>query len=315
MNTTLKDSNSKHWVNNTPASIRPYLQLSRLDRPIGYWLLTLPGWMALAFSTYQHGIHLSDIKWAILILTGAVAMRGAGCTYNDIIDQNLDIQVDRTALRPLPSGAVSNKQAWIWVILQCIIGLLCWAILPNISKVIALFSIPLVMAYPFMKRITWWPQIWLGLTFNWAVLVAYSAKTLTLNLPVILFYLALVFWTLGYDTIYACQDLEDDIKVGIKSTARKFGRRVKTGIGTSYFISIFLIFLSKILQADQINGYEICIILAGIFPFAFHLVYQVFAFNPADKEKSLFIFKSNKFSGFLLILSWFLMSLFSAHIN
>ena len=166
-----------------------------------------------------------------------------------------------------------------------------------------------------MKRITWWPQIWLGLTFNWAVLVAYSAKTLTLNLSVILFYLALVFWTLGYDTIYACQDLEDDIKVGIKSTARKFGKRVKTGIGTSYLISISLIFLSKLLQADQINVYEICIILAGIFPFAFHLGYQVFTFKPADKEKSLFIFKSNKFSGFLLILSWFLMGLFSAHIN
>ena len=315
MNTTLKDSNSTHWVNNTPANIRPFLQLSRLDRPIGYWLLTLPGWMALAFSSYHHGISLSDIKWAILILVGAVAMRGAGCTYNDIIDQNLDIQVNRTALRPLPSGAVSNKQAWIWVILQCLIGLLCWSILPYVSKVIALLSIPLVMAYPFMKRITWWPQIWLGLTFNWAVLVAYSAKTLTLNLPVILFYLALVFWTIGYDTIYACQDLEDDIKVGIKSTARKFGKKVKTGIGTSYFISIFLIFLSKFLQAGQINKYEVCIILAGILPFAFHLFYQVFNFKPADKEKSLYTFKSNKFAGMLLILSWFFIGLMFTHIN
>jgi len=178
---TIKDSETGHWVNRTPLSVRPYLQLSRLDRPVGYWLLALPGWISLAFATLGYGFALSDLKWAILIFIGAIAMRGAGCTYNDIVDQNLDAQVERTALRPLPAGTVTTKQAWVWVFLQCSIGLAVLLCLPRLAQIISLCSIPLVAAYPFMKRITWWPQIWLGLTFNWAVLVAFAAKTGEVN--------------------------------------------------------------------------------------------------------------------------------------
>jgi len=193
MSAPIKDSDKGHWVNRSPLSVRPYLQLSRLDRPIGYWLLALPGWIGLSFATLSHGFAASDLKWAVLILIGAIAMRGAGCTYNDIVDQDLDRQVERTALRPLPAGTVTTKQAWIWLLLQCGVGLIVLLCLPRLAQIISLCSIPLVAAYPFMKRITWWPQLWLGLTFNWAVLVAYAAKTGTISVPVLTLYAGLIF--------------------------------------------------------------------------------------------------------------------------
>ena len=244
MNAHIKDSDKGHWVNRSPLSVRPYLQLSRLDRPVGYWLLTLPGWIGLAFATLSHGFAASDIKWAVLILIGAIAMRGAGCTYNDIVDQDLDAQVDRTALRPLPAGTVTNKQAWIWVFAQCAVGLIVLLCLPRLAQIISLFSIPLVAAYPFMKRITWWPQVWLGLTLNWAVFVAYAAKTGTVSLPLFILYAGLMFWTVGYDTIYACQDIEDDMKIGVKSTARKFGKHLILAVTACYVVFITLSFIS-----------------------------------------------------------------------
>ena len=166
MNTHIKDSDKGHWVNRSPLSMRPYLQLSRLDRPVGYWLLALPGWIGLAFATLSHGFASSDLKLAVLILIGAIAMRGAGCTYNDIVDQDLDRQVERTALRPLPAGTVTTQQAWIWLLAQCGVGLIVLLCLPRLAQIISLCSIPLVAAYPFMKRITWWPQIWLGMTLT-----------------------------------------------------------------------------------------------------------------------------------------------------
>ena len=237
----IADSAKTHWVNRAPLGIRPYLQLSRLDRPVGYWLLALPGWIGLAFAGLSHGPVWGDLFWALLILIGAVAMRGAGCTYNDIVDQDLDAQVERTALRPLPAGTVTTKQAWTWTFAQIGIGFLVWLCLPLLAKGIALLALPLVAAYPFMKRITWFPQVWLGMTFNWAVLVAYAAKTGTVSTPLFILYLGLIFWTVGYDTIYACQDIEDDAMVGIKSTARKFGGRVKLGVGVCYLIFFCLI--------------------------------------------------------------------------
>jgi len=235
----IKDASKTHWVYRAPAGMRPYLQLSRLDRPIGYWLLALPGWIGLAFASLSHGFALSDLKWALLILIGAIAMRGAGCTYNDIVDQDLDARVERTALRPLPAGTVTTKQAWVWLLAQCAVGLIVLLCLPRLAQIISLCSIPLVAAYPFMKRITWWPQLWLGMTFNWAVLVAYAAKTGEVSAPLFILYLGLIFWTVGYDTIYACQDIEDDAMIGVKSTARRFGSRVKWGVGVCYLVFIF----------------------------------------------------------------------------
>jgi len=313
----IPDSAKYHWVNRAPVGLRPYLQLSRLDRPVGYWLLALPGWIGLAFAGLSHGLVWMDLVWAALILIGAVAMRGAGCTYNDIVDQDLDAQVERTALRPLPAGTVTTKQAWRWTFAQIGVGFLVWLCLPLLAKGIALLALPLVAAYPFMKRITWFPQVWLGMTFNWAVLVAYAVKTGGISLPVLILYLGLIFWTVGYDTIYACQDMEDDAMVGIKSTALRFGGRVKLGVGVCYAFATALCWLA--ISASYYNydadyvvpegGYTIdmsgaVIALLYFIPlagFTFHLIWQVLKFRPENTESSLKLFKSNFWAALLLI--------------
>ena len=312
----IADSEKSHWVNRAPMGIRPYLQLSRLDRPVGYWLLALPGWIGLAFAGLSQGLVWMDLIWAILILIGSIAMRGAGCTYNDIVDQDLDAQVERTALRPLPAGTVTTKQAWRWTFAQIGVGFLVWLCLPLLAKGIALLALPLVAAYPFMKRITWFPQVWLGMTFNWAVLVAYAAKTGTVSLPLFVLYAGLIFWTVGYDTIYACQDIEDDAMVGIKSTARKFGGRVKFGVGVCYiaFISatIFGAFMKTQKFIDEgsewyaINSYEFPIYFL---PCALHLLWQIKNFNSQNDKLSLTIFKSNSLAAALLIIGIILLQL------
>jgi 4-hydroxybenzoate polyprenyltransferase len=315
----IADSAKTHWVNRAPLGIRPYLQLSRLDRPVGYWLLALPGWIGLAFAGLSHGLVWTDVIWAALILIGAVAMRGAACTYNDIIDQDLDAQVERTALRPLPAGTVTNRQAWIWTFVQVGLGFLVWLALPWLAKGIALLSLPLVAAYPFMKRITWFPQVWLGLTFNWAVLVAYAAKTGTVSLPLFILYFGLMFWTVGYDTIYACQDIEDDAMVGIKSTARKFGGRVKLWVKISYSMSLVFVILAisrKVfgviwfpqgwgVMHGNMNPRWLPLIIVS--PLAFHFYWQTKKFNPNDGEVCLRIFKSNKVSALIFCFSLLLM--------
>ena len=307
----VKDSAKSHWVNRAPEGIRPYLQLSRLDRPVGYWLLALPGWIGLSFAGLSHGFVWMDLVWAALILIGAIAMRGAGCTYNDIVDQDLDAQVERTALRPLPAGTVTTKQAWRWTFAQIGIGFLVWLCLPLLAKIIALLALPLVAAYPFMKRITWFPQVWLGMTFNWAVLVAYAAKTGTVSLPLIILYLGLIFWTVGYDTIYACQDIEDDAMVGIKSTARKFGGRVKLGVGVCYLICVLLITYASFVEFLIYNGppstpfqiWDFLILIPVFVVFIGHLFWQVLTLQSSDSVNSLKRFKSNAFAGLIFSLN------------
>lgn len=310
MTTPIKDSNRSHWVNRSPLSLRPYLQLSRLDRPVGYWLLALPGWIGLAFATLSHGFAASDLKWAALILIGAIAMRGAACTYNDIVDQDLDAQVDRTALRPLPAGTVTTRQAWIWTFIQCGGGFLVLLCLPRLAQIISLFSIPLVAAYPFMKRITWWPQLWLGLTFNWALLVAYAAKTEIVSLPLFIFYAGLICWTVGYDTIYACQDIEDDMKIGVKSTARLAENNLARFVYHFYGACITLILLAIIFKFTlKTNLVLVATIL--VLPFGFHLRSQSLALEKEVKNvQYLELFKSNTTAAFLLICTLLSYSLF-----
>ncbi len=318
MSDVVQDAKNTHWVYRMPRAWRPFLQLSRLDRPIGYWLLTLPGWIGLAFASLKYGIAQTDFKWAALIFIGAIAMRGAGCTYNDIIDQDLDLKVSRTALRPIPAKTVTTRQAWIWLFVQCCIGLIVLLCLPRLSQIISLCSIPLVAAYPFMKRITWWPQLWLGLTFNWAVLVAYAAKTGTVSLPLFILYGGLMFWTIGYDTIYACQDIEDDALIGVKSTARRFGKHVKSGVGLSYLAMLALIFWATGLEVINLakSRYQ-----DGNWDYFFHafaathLLWPTLLFlgimgvklfwitrilKPTG-ENALMLFKANQWSAYLLI--------------
>ena len=354
---TIKDSVAGGWVEHMPARMRPYLRLSRYDRPIGFWLLALPGWIGLAFavltiyelypggrmfegmnSQYWNG-YWHEAKFAILIAIGAIAMRGAGCTYNDIVDQDLDAQVDRTALRPLPAGTVTTKQAWVWLAIQCIIGLLVLSFFPRLSQITALSSLVFVAAYPFMKRITFWPQAWLGFTFNWAILVAFTASIPIISAPLILFYLGLVFWTIGYDTIYACQDVEDDAMIGVKSTARLFGRRIKLGVGLCYTAAILLVEYALFIMSHRIyppsdyiprgmshddslplgyqfiwshvgaygsqtfyGDYPVNPALLLIIPFALHLFWQVWKLDPNNAKLSLSLLKSNRTAGLLLLL-------------
>lgn len=303
--THIADASKTHWVNRAPLSIRPYLQLSRLDRPVGYWLLTLPGWIGLSFATLSHGFARSDLIWAVLILIGAIAMRGAGCTYNDIVDQDLDAKVERTALRPLPAGTVTTKQAWIWVFAQCFVGLIVLLCLPRLAQIIALCSIPLVAAYPFMKRITWWPQVWLGLTFNWAVLVAYAAKAGEISLPLLILYAGLIFWTIGYDTIYACQDIEDDAIIGVKSSARGFGKKVRLAVSTCYgaLLLLLIVSVSMALPMWHLSRFFSFIGLIISLPFAAHLIWQIANFSLSADTLYLKLFKSNFWAGLVLAFS------------
>lgn len=293
MNHAIKDSKQGSWVNRRFPRMRPYFQLSRLDRPIGYWLLTLPGWMAIAFAGMREGLAWTDLKWAALILIGAIAMRGAGCTYNDIVDQDLDAQVDRTQLRPLPAGEITTLKAWIWLGIQCLIGLTVLLQLPVAAQIISLCSLPLVAGYPFMKRITWWPQAWLGLTFNWAALVAYAIKTGDLSPGIIILYLGLALWTVFYDTIYAWQDIEDDAMIGVKSTARLFGDKLISRLSVIQILIITLLVLAFILEGQAW-------IALTVIPFALHLKWQTTKLKTATPNY-LGLFKSNAGAALLFI--------------
>ena len=282
-----------------PDWMQPYAMLARLDRPVGIWLLYLPCLIGLAFVRMRTGLYLVDLFWVPLFLLGAVAMRGAGCTWNDITDRDFDAQVARTALRPLPSGAVTLREAFVFMGVQLAIGLAVWACLPGDAKLVALAAIPLVAAYPFMKRVTWWPQAWLGLTFNWGVLVGW-ATLVGENWGVALaVYLGCALWTVGYDTIYAVQDREDDALVGIRSSALRMGGKVKQGVALCYGGAIFLWALGFwLLREDWVSWIT-------LLPVGWHLAWQVVTLDESDSENPLARFRSNRWAGFLLAAACF----------
>jgi 4-hydroxybenzoate polyprenyltransferase len=289
------------WVARAPAFARPYLQLSRYDRPAGFWLLGLPCLIGLALARANSDFVVTDAILAALFILGAVAMRGAGCTYNDILDQDIDAKVARTALRPLPSGAVTLKQAWIWLVVQCLVGLGVLLILSDFAKLVALGSIPMVALYPLMKRITWWPQVWLGLTFNWGVLVAAAATQGEIRQADVVLYGALILWTLGYDTIYAIQDREDDALIGVKSTARRFGSHIKPAVAMIYALCTMLAALAGWFAAGWMGA-------AATAPFALHLAQQVIRLDPGDGNLALSLFRANRDAGLLLFAGWALIA-------
>ena len=291
------------WVTRAPAFARPYLQLSRYDRPAGFWLLGLPCLIGLALARMSTGFLISDAVLAILFIVGAVAMRGAGCTYNDILDRDIDARVARTALRPLPSGVVSLKQAWAWLLAQCLVGLIVLLLLPDFAKLVALGAIPMVALYPLMKRITWWPQVWLGLTFNWGVLVAAAATRGAITAADVMLYGALIFWTLGYDTIYAIQDREDDALIGVRSTARRFGNSIKPAVTVIYALTIVLTAIAGYFAGGWIGA-------ASTAPFAAHLAQQAIRLDPGNGGLALSLFRANRDAGLLLLFSWAFMAAF-----
>ncbi|MGK0266853.1 MAG: 4-hydroxybenzoate polyprenyltransferase [Maricaulis sp.] len=289
------DSLPSSWVDQAPRALRPYLRLARFDRPIGFWLLGLPCWQGLMLARIGHGLGWIDLWYAVLFAIGAVAMRGAGCTYNDIVDRDLDARVARTANRPLPAGTVSLKQAWIFVAAQGLVGLIVLIQFPLLAIAVGLGSLLLVAAYPFMKRITWWPQAWLGLTFNWGIPVAYIAVTGQIDPALLALYAAAVFWTLGYDTIYAQQDGEDDALVGVKSTARLFGESSQIWVAGFYGINALLVGLAIWLSAAT---------PWVVIPYALytaHMFNQVRKLDIENGAQCLAIFRSNRTTGLLLV--------------
>ncbi len=282
------------WVDRLPPRAALYARLARFDRPAGVWLLFWPCLM---------GAFLAPVEgwWPLwpLFLVGAVAMRAAGCVYNDIIDRDLDAKVSRTAARPIASGAIPVRSAWIFLVALSLVGLGVLLALPLQARMVALGSLGLVAAYPFMKRITWWPQAWLGLTFNWGVPVGWAAAdpALRADLPVMLLvYAACIAWTLGYDSIYAAQDVEDDALAGVKSSARALGPRLRAGVAGFYLLTIALLGMALWRWTGE------ALLLAGLVPPALHLGMQVARFDPADTGSALRQFRANQWTGALLVL-------------
>ena len=272
-----------------PPRLRAYARLARLDRPAGAWLLYWPTPAGLALAGGLTG------QWSLVFwfLAGAFIMRAAGCVWNDIVDRDLDARVARTRARPLASGALSVRAALATAIALSLLGLVVLLQLRPLAQAVAVASLALVAAYPFMKRITWWPQAWLGLTFNWGALVGYTAIAAPAS-PMLLLYAAGIFWTLGYDTIYALQDIEDDAMAGIRSSARRLGRHARPGIALFYGLSIAL--LGAALYAARPDP----LALAAALPFALHLGWQALSLRPEDPESALRLFRANRMAGLLL---------------
>lgn len=290
---TTPDSALPEWLKDLPGRAGPFAALARLDRPVGIWLLVLPCWMGLAQMRIPLGLQWSDLGWALLFGIGATVMRGAGCTWNDIADREIDAKVARTAARPIPSGQVTLPEAYIFLGLQLAIGFLVWLCLPGDAKIVALLALPLVGAYPFMKRITWWPQAFLGFTFNWGVLVGAATAT-NVTFATIFLYFGLIAWTIAYDTIYALQDREDDALIGVKSTALLFDKKVLTGIFVFHLSATVLItFAAYVAGAGRMGA------LIGL-AFMAHGIWQVTRLSAGKEQHSLAVFKSNVWAGSII---------------
>ncbi|KAA2241055.1 4-hydroxybenzoate octaprenyltransferase [Salinarimonas soli] len=277
-----------------PAAARPFLRLARIDRPIGWWLLLLPCWWSAALAAIAAGRAYPDPFHCALFLVGAVAMRGAGSTYNDLVDRDLDGRVERTRNRPLPSGQVSVRAAIAFVLLQCLVGLLVLVQFNAFAIAAGFASVGIVLLYPFMKRVFWMPQIVLGLAFAWGGLMGWAALFGSLAAAPVLLYLAAVAWTVGYDTIYALQDIEDDEVAGIKSSARLFGARVRGGVAACYGLTLGLLAAALWLAGAGLPA------LLGLAAFGAHLAWQVARLGPADGRMALRLFRSNRDAGLIL---------------
>lgn len=287
------DSQHRGIVGALPDAIRPYALLARFDRPIGWWLLYWPcAWgLLLAGGARAH--------WPLLLwmLVGAIAMRGAGCVYNDIVDRDLDALVERTRLRPVASGVVTMKAAWIWLLLLALIGLIVLIQLPLFAQLVAVASLAPVAAYPFMKRITWWPQAWLGIVFSWGALVGWCAVAEGMNMAMALLYGGSICWVIGYDTIYALQDREDDALIGVRSSALRMGKNVRSGVAAFYGLAL-------VLWAGAIWAVRPeWLALTALIPAGVHLSWQVMTLDVQNGDCALAKFRANRFAGLLVALA------------
>ncbi|MEM6304606.1 MAG: 4-hydroxybenzoate octaprenyltransferase [Pseudomonadota bacterium] len=302
---SVADAPPDNWVDRfAPAATRPYLRLSRADRPIGTWLLLLPCWWGLALAmVYDQSPRWEDAWIFIGCGLGAFLMRGAGCTWNDITDRDFDGRVARTASRPIPSGQVTVRQALIWMVAQallaaCILFTFNWA-----AVSLGVLSLLLVTVYPFAKRFTWWPQVFLGLAFNWGALLAWTAHTGSLGAPAVLLYAAGIAWTLFYDTIYAHQDTEDDALIGVKSTARLFGKNTPDWLRRFLMLTVGLMGLAVIFAAQpQASVMAMALALAGPWAMGWHMAWQLRGLDIDNPEKCLQLFRVNRDTGMIPLL-------------
>lgn len=300
----VSDAVSGNWVDQlAPNFARPYLRLSRADRPIGTWLLLLPCWWGLGLAVLSDGqFSVWDIWIFFSCAIGAFLMRGAGCTWNDITDRKIDGAVERTRSRPIPSGQVTVAQAIAWMVLQASVAALILFTYNVAAISLGFASLLLVAIYPFAKRFTWWPQAFLGLAFNWGALMIYVAHAGVLRAEAVLLYIAGIAWTLFYDTIYAHQDREDDALIGVKSTARLFGDRTPAWLLGFSVLSALLIALAIFLACSERSNASLLVAMAAALVFWGHLRWQLGRFDPDDSVRLMMLFRSNRDSGLLVVL-------------
>jgi 4-hydroxybenzoate polyprenyltransferase len=273
-----------------------FIQLTRLNNPIGFLLLFWPCAWGLTLGYYFNNKTILYLKYIILFFLGSVLMRSAGCIFNDIVDRNLDKKVKRTRERPVASGKISVLEACIYLIFLCLISFLILLQFNSLTIILGMSSMILVFIYPFMKRVTYWPQLFLGLTFNWGIIMGWTSITNNISIEPIILYLAAIFWTLGYDTIYGLQDIHDDEIIGVKSTSIKFKNNVKVFVGTCYSLCVlFILILGLLMEIDKY-----LLLLSGFFIIS--LIYQIKFFKVNDSKSCLFCFKINNLTGLLIFL-------------
>ena len=298
------DAPSGHWVYRLlPRPVWPYAQLARWDRPIGWVLLLWPCWwsVALAASAFPHGSEsiwsLLPSPWVLLLfMIGAIAMRGAGCTYNDLVDEDIDAQVERTRSRPLPSGQVTRRQAWVFLLAQALAGLFVLVQFNGFAILLGIASLAVVAVYPFAKRVTDWPQFVLGLAFSWGALMGWAVEFADIDTPAVLLYAGSILWVIGYDTLYAHQDKEDDALVGVRSTARLFGRHTKIWLVGLYGGALVLFGCAFAAAALPMPA------MAGLAAAAAHMTRQIKVLDIDNADQCLRLFKSNGTVGWLIFL-------------
>ncbi|NVO21878.1 4-hydroxybenzoate octaprenyltransferase [Donghicola mangrovi] len=293
-----------NWVDRlAPAATRPYLRLSRADRPAGTWLLLLPCWWSVLLASLHVGSFSWTAAWAMIVCAiGAFLMRAAGCTWNDITDRKYDAQVARTRSRPLPSGQVTVKQAAIWMVVQALVAFGLLLTLHPTAIMLGVLSLAPVCVYPFAKRFTWWPQVFLGIAFNWGALLGWAAVTESIGLPAILLYLSGMAWTIFYDTIYAHQDADDDALIGVKSTARLFGENSPRILRIFMVLTVLLMGASIVTALPEANVLRFVIAFGAAWAMAWHLVWQLLRLDINDPANCLHLFRANRDAGLLPVL-------------
>lgn len=298
METQHTDIARHRWIERLPSRIRPFFYLARIDRPIGIWLLLLPGWWGIILAVGgARGIDARTFELLILFAIGAIVMRAAGCVVNDLWDRDLDRKVARTRGRPLASGAVGMKSAFAFLAALLVAGFLILIQMPLVTILLGVLSLPLIAVYPLMKRITWWPQLFLGVTFNFGALMGWSAVTGTVGLAALCLYVAGIFWTLGYDTIYAHQDIEDDALAGIKSTARLFAERGKFWVVVFHGLTILFLCAAGVV-AEAGTLYFLILAAASVFALR-----SCLHWNPSDPASSLKVFRLARDFGVLIFIA------------